>query len=228
MHQASLRSRGLSRKFESARKERTNELFASPAKWSLIDVYGIIGDPVEHSLSPPMHQAAFDELGIDSVFVTFEANPNRIGQAFHGAEALGFDGLTVTLPFKHDVLKYVDSDKRTELVGAVNTINFNESLPVGYNFDLSRTLRAFENHDVALTGADTIVIGAGGTVRAIAFGFESRGANVAIANRTVERADNQETATSTLSCRRRMYVQTARNQLLSQLRRTRRPCLSCR
>jgi shikimate dehydrogenase len=153
-----------------------------------MDVYAIIGNPVEHSLSPPMHQAAFDELGVDAAFVTFEADPEQREAAFRGAEALGVDGLTVTLPFKHDALEFAVPDERAERVGAVNTIDFDESPPVGYNFDLSGTLRAFEHHGVDLAGADAVVVGAGGAARAIAFGFAEGGADVAIANRTVERA----------------------------------------
>jgi len=153
-----------------------------------MDIYGIIGNPVEHSLSPPMHEAGFRERGIDAEFVTFETEEDRIREAFRGAEALGVDGLTVTLPFKHDAFEFVDPDDRARRVGAVNTIDFGASPPVGYNYDLSGTLRAFEHHDAALEGRDAVVIGAGGAARAIAFGFEEAGADVAIANRTVERA----------------------------------------
>ena len=153
-----------------------------------MDVYGIIGNPVEHSLSPPLHEAAFRERGIDAKFVTFEADPDRIEEAFRGADALGVDGLTVTLPFKGDALEYAEPDDRARRVGAVNTIDFHEDPPVGYNYDLSGTLRAFEHHDVVLDGKSAVVVGAGGAARAIAFGFEEAGADVAIANRTVEKA----------------------------------------
>ncbi|WP_207587899.1 shikimate dehydrogenase [Halomontanus rarus] len=153
-----------------------------------MDVYGIIGNPVEHSLSPPMHEAAFRERGIDAKYVTFEADVDRIEEAFHGAEALGVDGLTVTLPFKHDAFEFVEPEESVRRVGAVNTIDFTESGPVGYNTDMTGTLRAFEHHDVALDGADAVVVGAGGAARALAFGFEEAGADVAIANRTESKA----------------------------------------
>jgi shikimate dehydrogenase len=153
-----------------------------------MDVYGIIGNPVEHSLSPPLHEAAFEARDIDARFVTFEADPDRIEAAFRGAEALGVDGLTVTLPFKHAALEFADADERARRVGAVNTIDFTDDGPVGYNYDRSGTLRAFEHHDVTLDGARAVVVGAGGAARAIAFGFAAAGADVAIANRTVEKA----------------------------------------
>ncbi|MCU4740281.1 shikimate dehydrogenase [Natronoglomus mannanivorans] len=153
-----------------------------------MDVYGIIGNPVEHSLSPPLHEAAFRELGVNAKFVTFEADPDRIGEAFRGAEALGVDGLTVTLPFKHDAFEFVEPEESVQRVGAVNTIDFTDSGPVGYNTDMTGTLRAFEHHDVTLEGADAVVVGAGGAARALAFGFEEAGADVAIANRTESKA----------------------------------------
>ncbi|ESP86991.1 shikimate dehydrogenase [Candidatus Halobonum tyrrellensis] len=153
-----------------------------------MDVYGIIGNPVEHSLSPPMHEAAFEERGIDAAFVTFEADPDRIGEAFAGAEALGVDGLTVTLPFKGDALEFSEPDDRARRVGAVNTVDFATDPPTGHNYDLSGAVRAFDHHDVSLDGARTVVVGAGGAARALAFGFEEAGAEVAVANRTESKA----------------------------------------
>ncbi|OVE86350.1 shikimate dehydrogenase [Natronolimnobius baerhuensis] len=153
-----------------------------------MDVYGIIGHPVEHSLSPPMHEAAFEERGIDAKYVTFEADPDRIEEAFEGAQALGVDGLTVTLPFKHDAFEFADVDDPVQRVGAVNTIDFTDDGPVGYNTDMTGTLQAFEHHGVSLEGAEAVVIGAGGAARALAFGFEEAGATVSIANRTESKA----------------------------------------
>jgi len=153
-----------------------------------MDVYGIIGNPVEHSLSPPMHEAAFEARDIDAKFVTFEADPDRIQAAFRGADALGVDGLTVTLPFKADALEFAEPDDLARRVGAVNTVDFGTDPPAGYNYDLTGAMRAFEHHDVALDGASAVVVGAGGAGRALAFGFDEEGAEVAVVNRTVERA----------------------------------------
>ncbi|MFW5935571.1 MAG: shikimate dehydrogenase family protein, partial [Halolamina sp.] len=102
-----------------------------------MDVYGLIGNPVGHSLSPPMHEAAYDELGLDARYVTFEPDPADLEAAIRGAEALGVRGLNVTIPFKQDVLEYVDPDDLAARIGAVNTIDFGGEgeRPTGHNTD---------------------------------------------------------------------------------------------
>ncbi|WP_266075981.1 shikimate dehydrogenase [Haladaptatus caseinilyticus] len=154
-----------------------------------MDVYGLVGNPVGHSLSPPMHEAAYDELGIDARYVTFE--PDAIGAAISGAQDLGIEGLNVTIPFKEDALSHVEPDPLADRIGAVNTIDFSGSAPpAGYNTDAEGARRAFERHDVSLAGTSAVVVGAGGAARAIAFMLADDGARVRIANRTVSRAES--------------------------------------
>ncbi|QSG05647.1 shikimate dehydrogenase [Halapricum desulfuricans] len=150
-----------------------------------MDVYGLIGNPVEHSLSPPMHEAAYDELEIEARYVTFE--PEAAIPAIEAAETLGVAGLNVTIPFKQDVLEAVEPDDLAARIGAVNTVAFTDTGPVGYNTDAVGAVRALEAHGVALDG-EAVVVGAGGAGRAVAFGLADAGASVRIANRTVERA----------------------------------------
>ncbi|WP_096390847.1 shikimate dehydrogenase family protein [Halopenitus persicus] len=174
-----------------------------------MDVYGLIGNPVEHSLSPPLHEAAYEELGIDARYVTFEPAPDAVGKAIDGAAALGVSGLNVTIPFKRDVVEHVRTDDLAERIGAVNTIDFDPGTnggndatsddarsrsddtrprPRGYNTDAAGVQRAFAHHDVALADTDALVVGAGGAGRAAAFALADAGARVHIANRTAERA----------------------------------------
>lgn len=75
-----------------------------------MQVYGLVGNPVGHSLSPPMHEAAYEETGLDARYVTFEPARDDIAAAVEGADALGVSGLNVTIPFKQDVLELVDPD----------------------------------------------------------------------------------------------------------------------
>ncbi|WP_254537368.1 shikimate dehydrogenase [Halomarina litorea] len=151
-----------------------------------MQVFGLLGNPVGHSLSPPMHEAAYDELGMDARYVTFEPAPDDFADAVEGARALGIAGLNVTIPFKRDVLALVDPDPLADRIGAVNTVDV--PTMTGYNTDAVGVVRAFRHHDVALTGT-AVVVGAGGAGRAAAFALADEGMRVAIANRTVDRAE---------------------------------------
>ncbi|ELY90449.1 shikimate dehydrogenase [Natrinema altunense] len=154
-----------------------------------MDVYGLLGNPVGHSLSPPMHEAAYEELGLEARYATFEPEEDDIGDAIRGADALGIAGLNVTIPFKQAVLEIVAPEDLATRIGAVNTIDFAGSgPPTGYNTDAVGALRALREHDVALEGEQAVVVGAGGAGRAIAFGLADAGATVAVANRTESKA----------------------------------------
>ena len=153
-----------------------------------MQVFGLLGNPVGHSLSPPMHEAAYAELGMDARYVTFEPDRGTVGAAVHGADALGFSGLNVTIPFKQDVLGYVDPDDLATRIGAVNTIDFSSDPPSGHNTDAGGVLRALAHHDVSVAEREAVVVGAGGAGRAVAFALADAGASVDVANRTAERA----------------------------------------
>jgi shikimate dehydrogenase len=155
-----------------------------------MNVYGLVGNPVGHSLSPPMHEAAYDALDIDARYVTFEPAVDEIDRAIDGAAALGVSGLNVTIPFKQDVLALdaVDPDPLAARIGAVNTVNFSEGQIRGYNTDAAGVTRSFAHHDVRLDGQDAVVVGAGGAARAVAFALADSGCRIHVANRTVEKA----------------------------------------
>jgi shikimate dehydrogenase len=153
-----------------------------------MQVFGLVGNPVEHSLSPSMHEAGYAECGIDARYVTFEPAPDDIDSAIKGAAALGVTGLNVTIPFKQDVLGVVDPGSLAARIGAVNTIDFSTDPPTGHNTDAAGVTRALAHHDVAIEGRDAVVVGAGGAGRAVAFALADAGADVSIVNRTVERA----------------------------------------
>jgi len=153
-----------------------------------MDVYGLVGNPVGHSLSPPMHEAAYEALDMDARYVTFEPELATLDAALRGAAALGISGLNVTIPFKEDALGMVAAEENAQRIGAVNTIDFGTEPPAGYNTDAAGARRALEHHGVALDGATAVVLGAGGAARAIAVMLADAGAGVHVANRTVERA----------------------------------------
>ena len=153
-----------------------------------MDVYGLIGNPVGHSLSPPMHEAGYEELGIDAKYVTFEPPADGGAAAVESAAQLGVAGLNVTIPFKQDVLDAVDPDPLAERIGAVNTVDFSGEVPRGYNTDAVGAVRALDHHGVSLSGT-AVVVGAGGAGRAVSFGLADEGMTVRIANRTVSKAE---------------------------------------
>ena len=154
-----------------------------------MQVYGLIGNPVGHSLSPPMHEAGYEALGIDAKYVTFEPPAEEGAAAVEAADRLGVAGLNVTIPFKQDVLAAVETDPLAERIGAVNTIDFSGEEPRGYNTDVVGAVRALAHHDVPLNGT-AVVVGAGGAGRAVAFGLADEGMSVEIANRTVSKAED--------------------------------------
>ncbi|MFP8954495.1 shikimate dehydrogenase [Natrialbaceae archaeon A-arb3/5] len=150
-----------------------------------MDVFGLLGNPVGHSLSPPMHEAAYEACDTDARYVTFEPDRDEIGAAVEGAAALGITGLNVTIPFKQDVLDLVEPDDLASQIGAVNTIDFTgDGGPTGHNTDAIGALRALREYDVTVEGARAVVVGAGGAGRAISFGLANAGATVDVANRT--------------------------------------------
>jgi shikimate dehydrogenase len=154
-----------------------------------MQVYGLLGNPVGHSLSPPMHEAGYHELDLDARYVTFEPDPDAFDAAVAGARALGVRGLNVTIPFKRDALAHPDvvADDLAERIGAVNTLDLTGERVTGHNTDAAGVVRAFEHHDVELAGTG-VVVGAGGAGRAAAFALADAGVSVAIANRTESKA----------------------------------------
>jgi len=152
-----------------------------------MDAYAIIGNPAAHSLSPVMHEAAFEERGIDAKFNALEPDETDGGAAVGAAETLNFSGLTVTSPFKKDVMSEVELAESADRLGAVNTIDFTDDGPVGHNTDGPGAVEALEHHDVDLSGS-AIVVGAGGAGRALAFSLADEGMDVHVANRTESKA----------------------------------------
>ena len=153
------------------------------------NVFGIIGDPVEHTLSPGMHNAAFKELDMNNIYVPFHVNAEELEDAIAGAYALGIKGLNITIPHKTEVIKYLDYlDIAAGLIGAVNTIEFGKDGAVGHNTDGIGAVRAI-NEITSVKNKKVMILGAGGAARAVAFQILISGAkNLVISNRTIERA----------------------------------------
>jgi len=148
-------------------------------------LYGVIGSPVGHSLSPSMHNAAFSALQLNAVYLAFEVAD--LQGCLAGVRALGIRGLSVTIPHKEAVMPLLDSlDHRAACIGAVNTIVNRDGKLVGYNTDGSGALRALEDR-ISVAGRTCLLVGAGGAARAIGFVLKEGGASITVANRSAER-----------------------------------------
>jgi shikimate dehydrogenase len=134
-----------------------------------------------------MHEAGYEQTGLDAKYVTFEPHEDAAIAAVESAATLDIAGLNVTIPFKQGVLDAVDPDPLAAQIGAVNTVDFSTDPPTGYNTDATGVVRALDHHDVSCAGV-AVVVGAGGAGRAAAFALAAEGMTVHIANRTVERA----------------------------------------
>ena len=153
------------------------------------NIVGLIGHPVEHSFSPPMHNAAFDALGMDYAYVAFDVNPAELQKAIEGARSLNIRGFNVTIPHKIEVMKYLDEiDDVARLIGAVNTIDFKNLK--GYNTDGIGAVRAIEEV-ISIKNKNVVIAGAGGASRAISFYIAKYGADsLTILNRNVDKAQS--------------------------------------
>jgi len=148
---------------------------------------GLIGDPVEHTMSPAMHNAAFREMGIDCLYLAFRVRPEDLGKAVAGMRALNIRGLNVTIPHKVDVIQFLDElDPIAEKIGAVNTIVNDNGILKGYNTDTSGFLQALLERGIEPQEKKVVILGAGGASRAVTFMLADRGAHLVILNRLLE------------------------------------------
>jgi len=153
-------------------------------------VFGIIGDPVTHSLSPLMHNTAFQALGIKAVYGAFQVKKEDLEKAISGLRALNISGVSVTIPHKEEVISLLDEvDEKALRIGAVNTILNEGGRLKGFNTDWIGVLKAFEEEGVELKGKKVVILGAGGASRAVIFAVKEAGAEeIVIYNRTYEKA----------------------------------------
>ncbi len=152
-------------------------------------ICGVIGDPIEHTLSPIIQNAAFKSLALDFVFVAFRVKRAELRNAISGMRSLGILGLNVTMPHKSAVMKYLDKiDPTAAFIGAVNTIHNDDGKLIGFNTDGIGALKTLEENGVNLSGKKLLLFGAGGAARAIAFYAAKEAEELVILNRTAEKA----------------------------------------
>jgi shikimate dehydrogenase len=156
-------------------------------------IIGIFGDPIEHSLSPIMHNAAFSSLNIDYSYIPFNVHGKDLGNAVQAVRSLNLIGCNITIPHKEEVLKYLDElSPEAELIGAVNTIVNVDNKLIGYNTDGAGFYRSMvEVMGYQPKDKKVLIIGTGGASRAVCFQLALEGVGESIlTNRNLQKAEN--------------------------------------
>jgi shikimate dehydrogenase len=153
-------------------------------------VIGLIGNPIEHSLSPVIHNYFSEKYNLDYVYATFRVSDNSIEDAFKGIKALNISGINITVPHKEVSLKYMDNiDETAEVIGSVNTVVIKDNKFTGYNTDCLGFGRSLTDNKINISGKGVCVIGAGGASRAVIYQLVKMGAgSIHIFNRSEEKA----------------------------------------
>ncbi|GAI81523.1 unnamed protein product, partial [marine sediment metagenome] len=153
------------------------------------NVLCVIGHPIEHSMSPIMHNAALKDLSLDYVYVAFNIPLNDLKKAVLGFKMFNIKGINVTIPYKENIIPYLDEiDPLAEKIGAVNTIKNEGKYLIGKNTDASGAKKALLDAGCELTGKKALILGAGGAAKAVSFAISEDLDALYIANRTEKRA----------------------------------------
>lgn len=150
----------------------------------------LIGNPVEHSISPLIHNTLAEKMHINLAYTAFKVEKDNVGNAIRGAKALGILGMNVTVPHKCDVIQYLDEmDELAAKIGAVNTIVTTNNGYKGYNTDIIGLGRQLREEEIQINGRDVIILGAGGASKAITYLCAQEGAaRIFLLNRSINKA----------------------------------------
>lgn len=153
-------------------------------------VYGLIGHPIKHTLSPIIHNTLAKFMQNDMIYVPFDVSPQGLQKALQGAEALNIQGLNVTVPYKQEVIPFLSKvEGYARQIGAVNTLKRCGDGYIGYNTDAEGLLQSLIQNDIGIENRNILILGAGGAARAAAMIIAAQCPRlIIIANRTKERA----------------------------------------
>jgi shikimate dehydrogenase len=154
--------------------------------------FAVIGDPIDHSLSPNIHSAAFREMNLDSSYIAYRIPKGELEEGIEGLKKIKIDGFNITIPHKVEMMKYLDKiDESCSLIGAVNTVTNTDGILKGYNTDMDGFLEPFKKKKLNIANTKVLLLGAGGAARAIVAGFaKEKAKSITIANRTLGNAEN--------------------------------------
>ena len=154
--------------------------------------FAVIGDPIDHSLSPNIHSAAFRELNLDCSYIAYRIPKGELEEGIESLKKIKIDGFNVTIPHKIEMMKYIDKlDDSCSIIGAVNTVSNDNGILKGYNTDMDGFLEPFKKKNLSIKNKKILLLGAGGAARAIVAGCTKEHAQaITIANRTIQNANN--------------------------------------
>jgi len=157
----------------------------------MIKTYAVIGDPIDHSLSPIIHNAAYKELGLDCTYIAYRIPKNELGPGIDALKSIKIAGFNVTIPHKIEMVKYLDkADDVCSVIGATNTVTNDNGKLIGYNTDMDGFLDPIRRRNIVIEDSKVLLLGAGGAARAIVAGFSKEKAkSITIANRTLNNAN---------------------------------------
>ncbi len=153
--------------------------------------YAVIGDPIDHSLSPAIHNAAFGFLRMDCAYIAYRIPKGELTSGIDALKKIQISGFNVTIPHKVDMMGFLDeADENCKTIGATNTVTNENGFLKGYNTDMDGFLDPIKKRNIDCKDSDVLLVGAGGAARAIVVGFTKEKVHkITIANRTKERAD---------------------------------------
>jgi shikimate dehydrogenase len=158
----------------------------------MVKTYAVIGDPIDHSLSPNIHNAAFRELGLDCTYIAYRIPKGELAEGVESLKKIMISGFNVTIPHKVEMIKFLDVvNDDCSIIGATNTVSNDNGKLIGYNTDMEGFLDPLKRRRVDLKGSKILLIGAGGAARAITTGLaREKAKKITIANRSLENANS--------------------------------------
>ena len=154
-------------------------------------IFAVIGDPIDHSLSPNIHNAAFMELNLDCSYIAYRIPRGELKEGVDALKKIKISGFNVTIPHKLEMMKYLDKmDESCSIIGAVNTVTNDNGILKGYNTDMDGFLDPLKKRKIKIKESNVLLLGAGGAARAIVAGLaKEKAKHMTIANRNLENAN---------------------------------------
>ncbi len=156
----------------------------------MIKTFAVIGDPIEHSMSPNIHNAVFRKLGMEATYIAYRIPKDELEEGVHSLKNIAVSGFNVTIPHKVEMMKYLDkTDEGCSIIGATNTVANNDGVLKGYNTDMDGFLEPIKRRRMKIQDESVFLLGAGGAARAAVAGLaRERAGSIMVVNRTSRRA----------------------------------------